>query len=464
MDRSSPPHILLLMTDQQRWDTLGALGFPHVLTPHLDSLVRRGVAFTNAYVQGAICGPSRASLVTGQYVHAHGAEGNETWPDASHPNWIEALRTAGYHTANIGKMHTAPIYLPCGFDYRWVVENKNYMQGVMGPPDDFDKLLAERGLLRPAQRYAETVPDWYDYLQAAIWPYDDDLYPDNVIGRRTLEYLERHDWSQPLFFWAGFVGPHDPYDVPASALERYADVAIPDPVGFPGEAETKPASHRRAMEQMDGWTHPAAIWWSRATPERVRRMRRHYYANISLIDDWVGRIVALLERRGVLDNTLIVFTSDHGDCLGDHGNVYKFSTHYDAVAKTPLVLAGPGIPARGPMAPLVEQIDLGPTLLELAGADRPEGMQSVSLAPLPNGDTTALHEAVFSEHLPPRLMVRAEEWKLVHYPQEPDGELYNLAEDPDELHNLYADPAHRSQRQELEERLLNWLVETRRRT
>lgn len=461
MPESSPRHIVLLMTDQQRWDTIGALGFPHVLTPNLDALVRRGIAFTNAYVQDAICGPSRASLVTGQYVHAHGAEDNGTWPDATHPNWIEALRQAGYHTANIGKMHTEPIYLPCGFDYRWVVENKNYQQGQMGPPDDFDKLLAERGLLRPGQRYAEMIPDWWDNLQAAIWPYDDALYPDNVIGQRTVDYLEQHDFSQPLLFWAGFVGPHDPYDVPASALERYEGVDIPDPLGFPDEVNQKPACHRQGMDKMDGWPHPAAIWWSRATPERLRRMRRHYYANISVIDDWVGRILDTLQRRGVLDDTLIIFTSDHGDALGDHRMVYKFTTHYESVAKAPLILAGPDIPARGAVDALVEQMDLGPTLLEMVGLETLPGMQATSLWPLIHGQVDQLHAEVFSERPPRRLMIRVGDWKMVYYPNDPDGELYHLGEDPDELHNLYADPAHREKRQELEERLLDWLVRTR---
>ncbi len=122
------PHILVLMSDQQRWDTVLALGFPHILTPSLDALVARAVAFTTAYAQGTFRAPSRASLVTGQYVHAHGAERNETWPDGKHPNWIEALREVGHHTVSIGKMPTAPIRLPCGSESRHVAENKNYQQ------------------------------------------------------------------------------------------------------------------------------------------------------------------------------------------------------------------------------------------------------------------------------------------------------------------------------------------------
>jgi len=450
-----------MMTDQQRWDTLACLGYEHVITPRLDSLARRGVAFSHAFVQGAVCGPSRASIVSGKYGHGHGVERNERWLEEGEPNWIETLREGGYRTANIGKMHTAPIRLPCGFEYRMVVENKNYRQGMHGPdPDDYDLFLAQFGLKRPALTYYQTIEDWPDRLGATVWPYEEELFPDNFIGQWADDYLKSYDFERPLFLWVGFAGPHDPYDVTASVLERYADVEVPDPVGYPGEPDDKPPEQRRAMEGMDGRRSPAAIWWSRATPERIRRMRKHYYANITLIDDWVGRLGETLERRGQLDNTLLVFTSDHGDCLGDHYHIYKFSSHYDSVARVPLVFAGPGVEALEVRDPLVELIDLGPTLLDLAGLEPPEGMHGRSFRSFLQGDSTPLHEVVFSEH-GYRMMARTREWKLVFYAGKPYGELYHLAEDPDELRNLYEVEAHRSARYELEERLLDWCGETR---
>lgn len=454
------PNIVFIMTDQQRPDTVGALGCPWMRTPNLDALAARGVAFTNTYVQGATCTPSRASLIAGLYAHAHGAERNETWPLEGHPNWIEHFRRASYRTANIGKMHTAPIFLPCGFEERFVVENKNYEQGKMGPPDDFDKLLATHGLMRPAQRYMETIPDWFDRLGAAIWPYDEALFPDNVIGRRSVDCVAEHDFSRPLFLWVGFAGPHDPYDVPASALARYEGVELPEPLGFPGEAETKPDEHRKGMEKMDGWPMHAAIWWSRATPERIRTMRRHYFANVSLIDDWVGRIVDEVSRRGQLDNTLFVFTSDHGDALGDHGTVYKFSSHYESVVRVPCLIAGPGLPNGRVSNALVGLFDLGPTLLELAELPPLEDVHARSFAPLLRGETTDHRDAVFSAHGRSRLMARAGDWKLVFYPDRPYGELYHLGEDPGELRNRYDDPAAGAARRHLTERLLTWFAST----
>ena len=348
------PNIILIMTDQQRWDTVACNGYLHMITPHIDALARRGVSFTHAFAQGAVCGPSRNSIVSGQYVNTHGVEGNEQWLRPDQPNWIECLRRGGYQTVNIGKMHTAPIRLPAGFEHRTVVENKNYSQGHHGPDtDDYDLYLSHHGLKRPALTYYKDIEDWPDRLQATVWPHDDGLFPDNYVGRTTVDYLNGCTYDRPLFLWCGFAGPHDPFDVTEPYLRMYDDVDVPDPVGWEGELETKPPPQQAAMDGMEGKHSPAAVWWSRATPDRIRRMRKHYYANITLMDDWVGRIVAAVEAKGQLDNTLFVFTSDHGDCLGDHHQVYKFSSHYDPVARVPLVLAGPGVETVGESDPLV---------------------------------------------------------------------------------------------------------------
>ncbi|NKB66809.1 MAG: sulfatase-like hydrolase/transferase [Candidatus Latescibacteria bacterium] len=454
-------NIVLVMTDQQRWDTLACLGYEHMITPHLDRLAGGGVALSHAFAQGAVCGPSRNSIVSAKYVHSHQVWQNERWLPPDQPNWIERLRESGYQTANIGKMHTAPIRLPCGFEYRMVVENKNYQQGQHGPdPDDYDLFLAQRGLKRPAQRYFETVPDWPDLLGATTWPYDEELFPDNFVGQWAVDYLRDCDFQRPLFMWAGFAGPHDPYDVPASALAQYHGQEVPDPVGYDGELDDKPPEQRRAMAGMEGKRSPAAIWWSRATPERIRRMRRHYYANITLIDQWVGRMVETIEEKGQLDNTYFVFTSDHGDCLGDHHQVYKFSSHYDSVARVPLVVAGPGVAAQGEQDALVELIDLGPTFLDWAGLEPTPQVHGRTLRPLLEGGSYDEREMVFSEH-GSRIMARTRAWKLVFYAGQDYGELYHLERDPDELSNLYDDPGSRPMRGQLEGQLLNWYTATR---
>ena len=458
---SEKPNIVLIMTDQQRWDTLGCLGCEHMITPHIDRLAARGVAFSHAFVQGAVCGPSRNSIVSGQYVHTHGVEHNEQWLRPDQPNWIETLRDGGYHTVNVGKMHTAPIRLPCGFKSRTVVENKNYHQGHHGPdPDDYDHFLAHHGLKRPALTYYETVPDWPDRLGAIVWPHAEELFPDNFVGQRTVDCLRQHDFDKPLFLWSGFAGPHDPFDVTASALARYDDVDVPDPLRFDGELDTKPPPQRAGMEGMEGRRQLASIWWSRATPERIRTMRKHYYANITLVDEWVGRMVEAVEERGQLHNTIFIFTSDHGDCLGDHDLVYKFWSHYDSVARVPLVFAGPGVEALGVWEPLVELIDLGPTLLDITGLGALEGANGQSIRCFLEGGREELHDAVFSEQ-GERVMVRTRHWKLVAYMGQSYGELYDLRSDPGELYNLYDAPEHWEARRQLYERLLHWYGTTR---
>ena len=455
------PNILLIMTDQQRWDTLRCYGYDHMITPNVDALAARGVAFRRAFVQGAVCGPSRNSIVSSQYVHTHGVYGNEEWLRPEQPNWIENLRDGGYHTVNIGKMHTAPIRLPVGFKHRTVVENKNYRQGHHGPDaDDYDLFLQHHGLQRPALTYYQDIDDWPDRLQATVWPHADELYPDNFVGARTVEYLKSYDFDNPLFLWCGFAGPHDPYDVTADFLAMYDEVDVPDPVGIEGELDTKPPPQRAAMAGMEGKRSPAAVWWSRATPERIRRMRKHYYANVTLMDDWVGKMVAALEARGQLENTVIVFTSDHGDCLGDHHQVYKFSSHYDSVARVPLVFAGSGVSRLGVCDPLVEAIDLGPTFLEMAGLEPLAEASGKALQPLLRGEGGQLHDCVFSEH-GPRVMSRTQEWKLVLYLGEIYGELYDLVGDPDELDNLYDKPEAQEARRRMVEHTMHWFGTTR---
>ena len=454
------PNIILVMTDQQRWDTIAAYGWPGILTPNLDILCEQGTAFKNAYAQATVGGPARNSVVCSRYVHSHGVERNESWIPYSLPNWIQTLRASGYHTANIGKMHTAPLRLECGFDHRVVVENKNYEQGRMGPPDDYDLYLKKHGHFRPAQRYFETEENWYDNLGAALWPYDDDLYPDNYIGRHSCEYIETYDFDNPLFLWTGFAGPHDPYDVPSDTLERYAGVSLPGSVSAPNERDTKPPEHQAAMDRMDGRTGHAAIWRSRATEERIDRMRRHYCANVSLIDDWVGRIRGSLERAGQMENTIMVFTSDHGDYLGDHNMVYKFWAHYDPIVKVPLIVCGaPVLPGRL-RDDLVEAIDIGPTILDLAKAPKLPGAQGLSLRPLLTNGKTNGRDAVFSEQ-GHRMMVRTDDLKMVYYAGKPYGEMYRMDQDPDELINLYNSPDLMTSQTDLTTRLLDWQSDTR---
>jgi arylsulfatase A-like enzyme len=446
------PNVVFIITDQQRPDTLGCLGYGHAVTPNLDRLAARGVCLTNTYVQSTVCVPSRACMLSSKYIHQHGARDNGAWIREDETNWVHDFRRAGYHAAAIGKIHSKPIHHPCGFQYRWVVENKNHPGQDC---DDYEKLLRQQGLKRPACHYNETVEDWYGKLGAVVWPLADELFPDNVVGQRTVEYIGFHDFQSPLLLHVGFAGPHDPFDVPQSDLDAYGDRPVPEPVGYEGELEEKPAAHRRYMELMDQKTFAASIaLLSEATPERIARMRRHYYANVMTIDRWVGRICDALAEKGQLENTVFVFTSDHGDNLADHGMIYKFETHYEPVVRVPAIVAGPGVPARGPEGGLVETIDFGPTLLDLCGIESEQAFSGQTIRPLLE-DGTPVHDVVFSEY-GQRLMARDASWKLVYYAADDEGELYHLAEDPDELNNRYGDPSAAEVCARLMAKLLQW--------
>lgn len=452
-----PPNVVFIITDQQRPDSLGCLGYKHARTPNLDRLAASGLCLTNTYVQSTVCVPSRACMLSAKYAHHHGAVDNNAWIRDDESNWIHDFRAVGYHTAAIGKIHSKPIHHPCGFEFRWVAENKNHPATTTPgrEDDDYGVMLRELGYARPPLVYPDTEDDWFGTLGAVVWPLPEELYYDNVVGVKAVNYLQKHDFEQPLFLHVGFPGPHDPFDVTESDLEAYGDPDIPPPVGYEGEFEDKPTAQRKYMEMMETRFCGACIpLMSEGTPEKIQRMRRHYFANIFAIDRWVGEISATLEERGQMDNTIIVFTSDHGETLGDHGMIYKFGTHYESVARVPCLLAGPGIAHREPETGLVETIDFGPTLLDLCGVRSEQTFDGQSIRPLiEKGDP--VHEAVFSEY-GQRLMVRQGDWKLVYYAEDNEGEMYNLAGDPDELDNRYGKPEAADVQARLLAHLLNW--------
>ncbi len=452
----SSPNVVFVMTDQQRPDSIGCLGYQHAVTPNLDRIAASGLCLTNVYVQSTVCVPSRACIMAGKYAHTHGAVDNGTWISDDESNWVYDFFNAGYHTAAIGKIHSKPFHHPCGFEFRWVAENKNACGNrSTAEKDDYEVMLRERGHVRPGANYQNMISDWFSQLGAAVWPLDDELYPDTVVGQKTVDYLDVYDFERPVMLHVGFPGPHDPFDVPQETLNRYGERAIPEPVGYEGEFNDKPEAQRKYMDLMETRFCGACIpLMSEGTPEKIDRMRRHYFANVMLIDEWVGRICDKLEEKGQLKNTVFVFTSDHGETLGDHGMIYKFGTHYDSVAKVPCIMAGPGIRMGEVESGLVETIDFGPTLLDLCGIETAQTFQGRSFRPLlEHGDP--VRDAVFSEY-GQRLMVRAQRWKLVYYVKDGEGEMYDLQEDPEELNNRYDDPAVSHIRGELSARLLSW--------
>jgi len=446
------PDILFLLTDQQRADTLAAAGCPWMITPNLDRLAADGVTFTNAFCCGATCVASRAAMFTGMFAHHTGVYSFDPW--AHHRTWLHDLREAGYYVANLGKMHHSPVDAPMAFHERRIVENKTSNLAC----DDWKRFLDYSCQPIPVGRHRD-VPGWSRALNSFTWELEEQYHSDAFVGDMAVRWLERWDGRQPLFLEIGFPGPHEPYDPPARFLDLYRDRPTPPRIMARHELDSKPPEHRELRTYFAACQADAVIDLDGQSDEAIADMRRHYYANISLIDEKIGQILDVLERKGRLDNTIIVFTSDHGDNLGDHDLAYKW-VMYDSVTRIPLIVRTPETVGRARMDDgLFTQMDFGPTLLDCAGVPVPSRLDGTSRRMLIT-DPTAPHPEVVCCQDNYQTMVRTADAKLVHYTGQPYGELYDLKANPEETHNLYDEPAHRELRAAMERRLLDWMTES----
>jgi len=460
------PNFVFVITDQQRFDTISALGAEHVDTPNLDRLVTEGTAFTRTYVTAPSCAPSRASLFSGLYPHTTGVLRNdEPW----HHSWVERLGDAGYHCTNVGKMHTYPYEASVGFHERHVVENKD--RDTPRLPfylDTWDKALWARGVRKPSRvTYAERE-DYAERLGAFEWEPPADLHADVFVGSLAAMWLDRWRGDRPFFLQVGFPGPHPPYDPTPEALDAYRDRDVPMPHRSPEDLESAPQAMKDLRAQHMAVDHDAVVHLAEPTEEQMRRQRRHYYANVSMIDEQVGVLLDALEARGVLEDTVVVFTSDHGDCLNDHGLSQKWSM-YEGSVHVPAIVWAPGRVRAGQVLDgLTAHMDLGPTVLELAGLEVPEWMEAESLVPALSGEAYPGREHAFSEHARDRIlsgtammtMAVRDDWKLVEYLDPDEGQLFHLGDDPGEMRDLYDDPAHAEVREELRAAIHRWRVES----
>ncbi len=461
------PNIILIITDQQRADTIAALGAPWMHTPTLDRLVREGAAFTNCFVTSPVCVGSRASLFTGMYPHAGGVFTNfHPWQ----PSWVRWLADAGYHCASIGKMHINPYDALGGFHQRFVVENKDrplfLEERDRAFYDEWDKALHARKLIKPS-RYTRVVadPDGYSKaLGAFAWDLDEDMHSDMFIGDHALWWLEERKSADPLFLQIGFPGPHPPYDPVPRHLKRYADVDIPLPRDDHDQRARQPRSQAELRQNMIRNNYDSVAWQEHPSAAALLRLRRHYAANVSMIDEKVGQIIDTLGRRGYLENALVVFTSDHADALGDHGHIQKW-TMYDSVVRVPLVFWSPGgIAPREPSDAMVQLMDVAPTILEAAGVNLPSNWEARSLLAGLSDGLAVGRDVVYAELARDHIQTGAEfivmrrdrDWKLVYYMGEPDGELYDLRNDPGEVRNLWDEAGQRRHRDALIKDLLEW--------
>ncbi len=468
-DMAKQPNIVFILTDQQRLDTIAANGFEHMDTPNLDLLVQRGAVFENMYVPAPSCSPSRAALFSGTYPHTNGVFRNEEpWSYC----WVEELAKVGYRCVNVGKMHTNPVEGAFGFHERHVVENKDRDHpNLPFYLDNWDKALKARKAQKPSRVSYRKRPDYNESLGAFVWELDEDLHSDVFVGETACWWLDRYSGQEPFFLQIGFPGPHPPYDPTQDYLDTYLGRDLPEAI-LDYDLASQPAPLRAIRQNQLDNDRDAIVHLEAPSQEQLHRQRACYYANVSMIDAQIGAIVDALDRRGVLDDTVIIFTSDHGDCLNDHGHSQKW-TMYEQSVHVPAILCWPGkVEKASRHADLVSLMDFGPTILEVAGTGIPPWMEAQSLGDLLFGNSKADRDCVFSEHANDRVvmetnfmtMVRSGPWKLVHFVDSEEGQLFNLESDPGERVNLWDSAAHADTCRELIGKILTWRIESARKT
>jgi len=459
----SRPNIVFIITDQQRYDTIAELGYPYMETPHLDRLVREGVTFTNCFITAASCAPARASLFTGYFPHTTGIFRNA---DYWRHSWIEMLKESGYRCVNIGKMHTYPYDTPLGFDERYVVENKDRYLEERYYLDEWDRALHARGLIKQQRELYRQLPDYKTSLGAFEWKIAEDMHPDNFVGDFAAWWIRHKPMQEPLFLEIGFPGPHPPYDPVPRQAEAYMQKALPLLDVLQDDLDHQPPPLKELRVHNTEIDHDSVVHLLEPTPQQRHRQRAFYLANVSMIDEKVGEIMSALEEKGYLENTIVIFTSDHGDCLTDHGHSQKW-TMYEQIVRMPMIVWSPKLFGNArQVAGLCQQMDIGPAILELAGCEVPNTIEARSLLPALKAEEWSPREYVYAEHGRDGIltetdfmtMVRNAYWKLVHFVDEPFGQLFNLKADPEENHNLWDDAASESMKQSLLAELREWRI------
>lgn len=425
----SQPNIVFLFPDQLRADFVGSYGGDCVPTPHMDRLAEEGVRYGDAMSASPLCVPARTALLTGMNAMRNGVMGNfqglrMDYRQAGLRTWPELLGDAGYVTAAIGKMHFYPWDARLGFQRRVIAEDKRWLE----IHDDYHHFLGRQGLRRLHGR----DHDDYEEQQGAITsPLPLECSPDHFVASEAVKFIDESAKS-PFAMMVGFPGPHCPYDPVEESLSRVDVDQIPDPIP---SANAESALRRQNVDgNKRDWN---GVSYDDHSVEAQRKLRHHYAALIAQLDDVIGSMIEALERNGLLESTVIVLASDHGDYLGDHGMVGKQGFH-ESTVRIPLVVRPPGGTDSQVRPEKVELRDVTATILAYAGVEIPAQMDA---RPLPGlGHETDERDVLFGS-LGTGWMLYDGRYKVHKYRTGEIG-LFDLSEDPQEQHDLSGDPEH----------------------
>ena len=459
------PNILLIMTDQQRFDSLGCYGADWVQTPNLDRLAADGMLYENCYVNNPVCTPSRACMFTGKELPGHGVRRlHDVLPD-SEELFTRHLQDSGYRTALFGKLHVsgrvkeeAERHPNDGFDiYEWCMEASISMDS---PFNGYSRWLKEKdpefhARLKRDGRKLTHIPLEYHFTHWA--------------AEKTIEFIAKHDSKEPFFCMMSVFDPHNPYDDYPKEYAQRVDLGV---MPMPVAADEVHTIRGLAQEQHDGYFGE----YSSFSNDDLREMRLGYYASLALLDDEVGRVLSALEKKGVAEDTLVIFLSDHGDSLGDHGMMVKGAHLYESAVKVPLIMRYPGRVKPGERSTaLVQPHDIAATVLSAAGfpEDRrqvlmPDSKDLLDTNRRPRKTAVCAYRETGIDNRgryfePPinATMITDGRYKLNLYHPSPEvadsrteGQLFDLATDFGEIHDLWNERL--GERLRLTEDLLDW--------
>jgi len=448
------PNVLFLMSDQHNADSMGVAGHPTVRTPNLDGLAANGVRFTRAYCNNPICAPSRISFVTGQYPHTHRLLGNNIFEldDENRETLGATFRRHGYQTALIGKGHMVKKWDQEAYEH---VRYCDLCDADRRDPrtHHYFKYLLDHGL---ADMYEDGgLPRDHAAVQkkcaVAALPYEHSI--EHWTGEETLDFLRGRDRTRPFLVHMSFERPH-PHWMPSA---EHADMYDPDQIRLGPDAADwwenqwagRPEFITRSMRnRMQNFTLP-----------ELKKALAYHFALVSVIDMEIGRVLEWLRENDELDNTIIVYTADHGDFAGDHGVCLKNLGIYESIHRIPFLLSYPGGPKGVTRDAIIESVDLLPSLCELAQLPCPGEVDGRSIVSEAEGEGSGKAFALCEWDFPPPQRrvnaIRTSRFRLVYYSHEDGGELYDHRDDPWEMQNRWSDPAYRDIRLELLEQLFD---------
>ena len=443
------PNVLLICTDHWPGQVLGTAGHPVVMTPTIDQLARCGTTFTNAYSACPSCVPARLSLMTGMSPRANGlrsyADGIE-FPEL--PTVAQCFRDAGYQAYGVGKLHVYPQRHRVGFDDVLVDDQGRHLfhDTPDGIADDYELFLAEQGY--PGMEYAGGMTQ--NEFVTRTWHLPERCHPINWAVYEMCKYIRRRDPRKPGFWYLSFSVPHPPLTPLQAYMDMYRDADVDEPAAGNWSAEfDRLPYHIKTLSNTDN------LSMSRAGRHEFELSRRAFYATLTHIDHQIRVVIGYLREAGLLDNTIVVFTSDHGHMVGEHG-LWCMTPFYEMSANIPLVImpvqGDERMPAGAKDDRIAEFADITPTLLDLAGVPIPDGVDRLSLA----GGTK--RDYLYGEHgegAAAMRMIRSGKHKLIYYPVGNQRQLFDIENDPRECVDLGTDAVH----SETLERLTGLLVE-----